>query len=52
MPQPLLLSINIIITNRRMRRNAIIPQADGLIIPLNPHLDILALGDVLEEQLE
>jgi hypothetical protein len=35
-----------------MRCDAIIPQTDRFIIPLNPHLNILTLRDVFEEQLE
>ena len=35
-----------------MRRNAIIPQTHSGIIPLDPYLNILTLGDVFEKQLE
>lgn len=52
MSQTLFLIINIIITNRRMRRNAIVPQTDRALFPLDADLDILGLGDVLEQQLE
>jgi len=52
MPQSFLSVINVIVTDCSMCRNAIIPQTDRGIIPFNPDLDILALRDVLEKQLE
>lgn len=53
MPQPPLLSIlNVVVANCRMRRNAIIPQTNGGIIPPGPYLNILTLGDVFEKQLQ
>jgi hypothetical protein len=52
MPQPLLSILNIIVANCRMGRNAIIPQTNSGIIPLDPYLNILTLGYVFEKQLE
>ena len=52
MPQSLLSVINIVVTDCRVRRNTIIPQTDRGIVPFDPDLDILALRDMLEKQLE
>jgi len=35
-----------------MRRNAIIPETDRRIIPLDPDLDILTLASILKQELK
>ena len=47
MSQPLLRILDIIIRNRSMSRNSIIPQRHSLVIPLNPNLQILAFRNML-----
>jgi hypothetical protein len=47
MSQPLLRILDIIIRDRSMSRDPIIPQRHSFIIPLNPNLQILAFRNML-----
>lgn len=46
--QALALIAHIIVRDGRVRRDAVVPQRDRPVVPLDSSLDVLALGDMLQ----
>lgn len=47
MPQTLFRLVHIIVRNGRVRRDAIVPDSDGAVVPLDADLQVGGDGDVL-----
>lgn len=52
MPQPFLGHVNIVIADSSVTCHPIIPECDRPLLPLDPHLKVLAKRDVVEKKLQ